>query len=64
MQTVQRTAENRRNARATFAGCVRALTFAAVIIGPLAGIAAAQADGQTAKGKGAGFVLYVSLMRN
>ena len=56
--------ENRQNARATFAGCLRALTLAAVVIGPLAGIAAAQADGHNLKGKGAGFVLYVSLMRN
>ena len=64
MTTAQRRTENRNNARATLAGCVRALMIAAVIIGPLAGIAAAKADGHNLKGKGAGFVLYVSLMRS
>lgn len=40
----------------------RASAIALLLIGPLAGFAAAQDDGAR-KASGAGFVLYVSLMR-
>ena len=42
----------------------RAGILAAAMIGPLAGFAAAQDDGLHRGNNGAGFVLYVSLMRN
>ena len=41
---------------------MRAGAFAVILIGPMAGFAAAQDDGAR-KMSGAGFVLYVSLMR-
>ena len=40
----------------------RMAAFAAFLVGPLAGFAAAQDDGINKMG-GAGFVLYVSIMR-
>ena len=42
----------------------RACILALAMIGPLAGFAAAQDDGAHRGNTGAGFVLYVSLMRN
>lgn len=42
----------------------RAGFLAFAMIGPLAGFAAAQDDGAHRANTGAGFVLYVSLMRN
>lgn len=42
---------------------VRAATLAVFLIGPLAGFAAAQ-DNNARKLSGAGFVLYVSILRN
>ena len=42
---------------------VRAATLAIFMIGPLAGFAAAQ-DNTARKLSGAGFVLYVSILRN
>jgi predicted NUDIX family NTP pyrophosphohydrolase len=46
----------------TFLAAMRAAVIAVLLIGPLAGFAAAQDDGARKMG-GAGFVLYVSLMR-
>ncbi|WP_370322836.1 hypothetical protein [Oricola sp.] len=43
---------------------IRASVLALAMIGPLAGFAAAQDDGARRGNSGAGFVLYVSLMRN
>jgi len=43
---------------------IRAGVLALAMIGPLAGFAAAQDDGARRGNSGAGFVLYVSLMRN
>lgn len=42
----------------------RAGLLAIAMIGPLAGFAAAQDDGNARGNSGAGFVLYMSLMRN
>lgn len=55
------TRHNRYQALRTAA---RAGFLALALIGPLAGFAAAQDDGFHRGNTGAGFVLYVSLMRN
>jgi len=52
-----------RNYRQSLRIALRAALLAVFMIGPLAGFAAAQDDGAR-KLSGAGFVLYVSLMRN
>ena len=48
----------------TLRTATRAGLLALAMIGPLAGFAAAQDDGAARGNSGAGFVLYVSLMRN
>ena len=48
----------------TIRTAARAGILALAMIGPLAGFAAAQDDGARRGNTGAGFVLYVSLMRN
>lgn len=53
-----------RNSIRTIRTALRAATLALFMIGPLAGFAAAQDDGFHRSNSGAGFVLYVSLLRN
>lgn len=48
----------------TLRAAARAGLLATAMIGPLAGFALAQEDGAHRGASGAGFVLYVSLMRN
>lgn len=52
-----------RNHRQSIRFAIRAATLAVFMIGPLAGFAAAQ-DASKRDLTGAGFVLYVSLLRN
>lgn len=47
----------------TLRGLARATLLATLFVGPLAGLAAANADDGARGGNGVGFVLYVSLMR-